>query len=273
LKLERLGVESPKFENRTSIVVAEVVPPAPVILEQARRPEGVRIQCNVVKALFRTLLSPDDILNGLISKGYRIRARKAKGVRNIKTNFFKVFTFSGGIPDPYLNHCYLCKDVPVVDTSHKKVIHSHGFRQFGLIQLLTQVVNLDTVSLVINFGDGSPSCRILNPLKLFYFCPIVSCGFITSDMIAYNEHFAAHRVTFKLFNFGEAFEIIKMSMMDRPGMSLSAQSLLRARNVYICNGAVDRCRCLDLESDPRRFKWHKRQGHCLGGDPKWGSAF
>jgi hypothetical protein len=27
---------------------------------------------------------------------------------------------------------------------------------------------------------------------------------------------------------------------------------------------------LDLESDPKRFRWHKKQGHCSGGDPKWG---
>jgi hypothetical protein len=73
-----------------------------------------------------------------------------------------------------------------------------------------------------------------------------------------------------LFGFSEIFEIIKMNVMDRPNMCLSAYALLRARNVYICNGEVDKCRCLDLETDPRRFKMHKRQGHCQGGVPKWG---
>jgi hypothetical protein len=152
-----------------------------------------------------------------------------------------VFAHSGGVPDPSLDQCYFCKDLPLVDNKHKKVIHSHGFRQFGLVQLLTQVVNLDTLSVVINFGDFSPSCRILNPLKLFYFCPLVSCGYITADPTSFNDHFALHRSTFKLFGFSEIFEIIKMNMIDRPKMCLNAQALLRARNVYFCNGEVDKC--------------------------------
>jgi hypothetical protein len=99
----------------------------------------------------------------------------AKNVKYIKTNFFKVFAHSGGIPDPSLDQCYFCKDLPLVDNKHKKVIHSHGFREFGLVQLLTQVVNLNTVSLVINFGDFPPlveSSTLLSCFGFVLWCPL-----------------------------------------------------------------------------------------------------
>jgi hypothetical protein len=150
------------------VVVAELIPPGPVSLEYEPTIPDHRIKSAVVQEIVNTHSSPNEIIHCLIFKGYKIQARLPKNVKFIRTNIFKVFAHSGGVPDPSVDQCYFCDGLPVVDNKHKKVIHSHGFRQFGLVQLLTQVVNLNTVSLVINFGDFSPSCRILNPFKLFW---------------------------------------------------------------------------------------------------------
>jgi hypothetical protein len=143
-------------ETISPVVVAELIPPGPVSLEYEPVIHDHRIKSVVVQEIVCTHSSPNEIIHCLIFKGYKIQARLPMNVKYVRTNFFKVFAHSGGIPDPSLDQCYFCNGLPIIDNKHKKVIHSHGFRQFGLVQLLTQVVNLNTVSLVINFCDFFP---------------------------------------------------------------------------------------------------------------------
>jgi hypothetical protein len=58
-------------------------------------------------------------------------------------------------------------EIPCLKNNSDLILHSHGYRQFGFAQLLSQVVDLKSLVMVANMGDGSGSYKIKSHLILF----------------------------------------------------------------------------------------------------------
>jgi hypothetical protein len=102
-----------------------------------------------VDGIIGNRLSHDQMTNGFVNAGYNIKARVARNIKYSKTKMLNIFPIVGCVLNSATNYCYLCKGVHTLNNGNDLVVHSHNYRQFGLIKLLSQVVDLHFVVGVI----------------------------------------------------------------------------------------------------------------------------
>jgi hypothetical protein len=98
--------------------------------------------------------------------GMKIRTKRIKNLRYVKTSIYKLPALTGCIPDPAVYHCYICRNVSALHSRSELIQYFHGFRQFDLTQFLSQYVNLSPVRCIIDCGSELDTFRISSPLNL-----------------------------------------------------------------------------------------------------------
>jgi hypothetical protein len=106
--------------------------------------------------------------------GMKIRAKRIKNLRYVKTSIYKLPALAGCIPDPAVNHCDICRNVSALHSRSELIQHFHGFRQFGLTQFLSQYVNLSSVRCIIDCGSELGTFRISSSLNLLLFVSLLA---------------------------------------------------------------------------------------------------
>jgi hypothetical protein len=88
---------------------------------------GKRIEFLVICDTMSKKFSSEEMIMDLVGNGHRIKARIARNIRYIKTNFLELFRIVRSVPNPGENDYYLYKGVIVISSPSNLAIHSHGY--------------------------------------------------------------------------------------------------------------------------------------------------